>query len=167
MNTNSLRHRFGFLRVAAVALLATLFVPVESQARPRRGGYYGGHSHSYGRSYYSYPRSGFSLSFGTGYAGRGYYYGPPGIGYYYARPGVSYYPNYYSVPRVYYGNGGGYYGRCSDVQRALYGLGYYRGPIDGIYGPGTRGAIVRYRSRHGLGLTAVIDRPLMANLGIW
>jgi hypothetical protein len=156
MKTNSYRHRFGFFRTAAVALLAMLSLPVETQARPR------GH---YGRSYYSYPRSGFSLSFGTGYAGRGYYYGPPGTGYYYSRPGVFYYPNYYSVPRVYYG--GGYYGRCSDVQRALYGLGYYRGPIDGIYGPGTRGAVLRYRSHHGLRVTAVIDRPLLATLGLW
>jgi hypothetical protein len=141
-----------------------MMVPAELQAKPKRK-YRGGNDHH--SHYYSYPRTGFSLSFGTGYAGRGYYYGPPGVPYFYERPGVTYYRDRASVPRSYYGGGGGYYDRCADVQRILYRGGYYGGAIDGVCGPGTRSAIIRYRSRHGLAVTGVIDRSLLVTMGLW
>jgi hypothetical protein len=141
----------SFLRIAAVVLLGMLMLPADLQAGHRTR-YYGHHHHHHGH-YYSYPRVGFGLSFGVPYYAPGYY------SYGYARPYA------YRTSRVYYG--GGYYNRCYDVQRRLYRLGYYRGPIDGIYGPVTRGAVVRYRSGCGLGVAAVIDRPLLVHLGLW
>ena len=39
------------------------------------------------------------------------------------------------------------------VQSDLSGEGYYRGVIDGVYGPQTRVAITRYQSNHGLQVT--------------
>src|SRR5436189_6124590 len=102
--------RFPIVRACAIALgLVTL--PATSQADHH-------HHHGY---YYSYPHTGFALSFGTGWLGQGYYYGPPGVPYYYERPGVTYYRNYYNAPRAYYG--GAYYGHSRDVRRALHGLG--------------------------------------------
>jgi peptidoglycan hydrolase-like protein with peptidoglycan-binding domain len=38
----------------------------------------------------------------------------------------------------------------SAVQSDLAGEGYYRGVIDGVYGPQTRVAITRHQSNHGL-----------------
>jgi len=54
----------------------------------------------------------------------------------------------------------------AEVQRALAYQGYYYGPIDGILGPGTRGAIQRYQIDHGLAVTAAIDEPTLATLGL-
>ena len=55
-------------------------------------------------SYYSYPRSNYVVTLGTGYAGRGYYYGPRGAPYYYQSPGVRYYATRSVVPREYLGS---------------------------------------------------------------
>jgi peptidoglycan hydrolase-like protein with peptidoglycan-binding domain len=52
------------------------------------------------------------------------------------------------------------------VQRALAARGYYYGPIDGIMGPATRGAIQRYQIDRGLAVTAAIDEPTLATLGL-
>ncbi len=117
--------------------------------------------------YHSAPRSGFSITLGTGYAGRGYYYGPPGVPYYYERPDVRYYRYHSQVPRAYYGEN--YYGGRSTsvaVQRVLSRRGYYYGQVDGIIGGGTRRAIARYQSSRGLRVTGTIDRPLLYSLGI-
>ena len=54
----------------------------------------------------------------------------------------------------------------AQVQRALAVRGYYYGPIDGILGPGTRGAIQRYQIDHGLYATAAIDEPTLYRLGL-
>jgi hypothetical protein len=53
-----------------------------------------------------------------------------------------------------------------EVQRALAYQGYYYGPIDGVLGPGTRRAIQRYQIDHGLAVTAAIDEPTLATLGL-
>ena len=52
----------------------------------------------------------------------------------------------YSVPMV------------SAVQSDLARQGYYRGVIDGVYGPQTRVAITRYQSKHGLQVTGSLLR---------
>ena len=44
--------------------------------------------------------------------------------------------------------------------------GYYYGPIDGILGPDTRNAIQRYQINRGLAVTAAIDEPTLATLGL-
>lgn len=122
------------------------------------------HHHDHDRSWYtSRPRSSFSLSFGTGYAGRGYYYGPPGAPYYYQQPGVTYYrtrESYYGNP-VYHGDSVDY-----AVQRALARRGYYYGPIDGDIGPGSRNAIARYQRDRGLRITGSINSSLLRSLDI-
>jgi Putative peptidoglycan binding domain len=117
--------------------------------------------------YSSHPRSGFILSLGTGYAGRGYYYGPPNSSYYYQRPDVHYYATREAAPREYYGRES--YGANSTdiaVQRALARVGYYQGSIDGQIGPQSQRAIARYQQDHGLRPTGVITQSLLNSLGL-
>lgn len=123
------------------------------------------HRHHHGSSswYHSQPRSTFSLSFGSGYAGRGYYYGPPGASYYYRQPGVTYYrsrDSYHGSPS--YRSGSLDY----SVQRELARRGYYRGPLDGDIGPMSRSAIARYQRDRGLSVTGSITSSLLRSLGL-
>ncbi|XHR29185.1 MAG: peptidoglycan-binding protein [Chthoniobacteraceae bacterium] len=53
-----------------------------------------------------------------------------------------------------------------NVQRALRARGFYRGPIDGISGLATRAAIRAYAGSTGLAATGIIDRQLLASLGL-
>ena len=86
----------------------------------------------------------------------------------------TYYPGYgYYVPG--YGYEDGYVNDSTydsgdslsvDVQSALYKLGYYRGPIDGIQGPRTQAAIAAYQRDHGMPETGVVSGGLIAALGI-
>jgi Putative peptidoglycan binding domain len=117
---------------------------------PFYGGYYGGYSNYYGSSYYG-----------------GYPYGSNGYGYYpYGYGANSYYgstyPSYYNRS-VYRGFGGSTVAR---VQERLARAGYYRGPIDGVMGPRTRYAVRVYERRHGLPADGIIDRHLLATMGI-
>jgi Putative peptidoglycan binding domain len=54
----------------------------------------------------------------------------------------------------------------AQVQEALARLGYYYGPIDGVLGPETRDAILRFQSDNGLAATAAIDEPTLDTLGL-
>jgi peptidoglycan hydrolase-like protein with peptidoglycan-binding domain len=45
----------------------------------------------------------------------------------------------------------------SDAQQRLRGLGYYNGPIDGIWGPETQAAVERYQRNRGMMATARLD----------
>jgi hypothetical protein len=90
-------------------------------------------------------------------------------------------------PYDYYGYGGydgydgyddqGYYGyntspdpystsTVSSVQSQLAAQGYYRGAIDGVYGPQTRGALTRYQSNHGLQVTGGLTPATLRALGL-
>jgi hypothetical protein len=158
-----------------MTLLGILAFPAVADARPKdRDLSYSASRYDWNdrhrRHYYSVPRSGFTLTFGTGYAGRGYYYGPPGAAYFYQRPGVMFYRNRYSVPNYYWGRGYDrlYSGRSTEVavQRALYRMGYYRGPIDGDIGPGTSRAIARFERDRGLPVRGFISRTLLDALGL-
>ena len=60
----------------------------------------------------------------------------------------------YSVPMV------------SAVQADLAREGYYRGVIDGVYGPQTRVAITRYQSNHGLQVTGSLTTATLQSLGL-
>src|SRR5947199_1441833 len=53
-----------------------------------------------------------------------------------------------------------------DVQSQLQRDGYYDGPIDGILGPMTQDAIAAFQADNGLAVTAAIDQPTLATLGI-
>ncbi|MEZ0277026.1 MAG: peptidoglycan-binding protein, partial [Roseimicrobium sp.] len=122
------------------------------------------------RSYVSSPRSSFVITFGSGYAGQGYYYGPPNSSYYYQTPGVTYYRSRDAVPRQYYPRDWGQQqaGSSTDasVQRALARRGYYNGPIDGSLGSGSRNAIARYQRDRGLPVTGSVTSSLLRSLGI-
>ena len=52
------------------------------------------------------------------------------------------------------------------VQSDLAREGYYRGVIDGVYGPQTRVAITRYQSHHGLQVTGSLTTSTLRSLGI-
>ncbi|MCT7373447.1 peptidoglycan-binding protein [Chelativorans sp. EGI FJ00035] len=52
------------------------------------------------------------------------------------------------------------------VQKVLSDLGLYRGPVDGLTGPQTRGAVENYRRIVGLEAGTEIDSPLLSQLGL-
>lgn len=54
----------------------------------------------------------------------------------------------------------------SQVQAALAREGYYRGAIDGSFGPATRNALRRYQRNQGLDVTGRVDRPVTEALGL-
>ena len=54
----------------------------------------------------------------------------------------------------------------ANVQAALQQQGYYRGDVDGLIGPLTRGAIADYQRDHGLYITSAIDQPTLQSLGM-
>ncbi|MFZ3374680.1 MAG: peptidoglycan-binding domain-containing protein [Chthoniobacterales bacterium] len=51
------------------------------------------------------------------------------------------------------------------VQEQLARQGYYRGELDGVFGPETRRAIIRYQSDHGLGVTGRLNMDTLHALG--
>ena len=53
-----------------------------------------------------------------------------------------------------------------NVQAQLQREGYYDGPIDGVIGPMTRQAIAAFQDDHGLAVTAAVDEPTLATLGL-
>lgn len=116
--------------------------------------------------YMQHPRSGYVLSPGMGYAGHGYYYGPPNSPYYYENPNVKFYPSRESFPRGYAYQRNSQYADELAVQQALARLGYYQGPIDGRIGPQTLNAIGRYQQDHGMGVTNSIVPALLHALGL-
>lgn len=71
--------------------------------------------------------------------------------------------------RIFYG---GYYYNTNhgsieaDVQWRLRERGYYRGPIDGDIGSGSRRAIRHFQRDHGLAVTGTITRGLLVRLGL-
>lgn len=123
-----------------------------------------GHNGNDRQYYTSRPSSTFVLSLGTGYAGRGYYYGPPNSAYYYERSDVRYFATREAAPREYYGNEG--HGYNTAVQRELSRRGYYNGSIDGAIGPQSSRAIARYQRDNGLRQTGTINQGLVRSLGV-
>ena len=51
------------------------------------------------------------------------------------------------------------------VQSDLANAGYYRGPVDGLVGPGTQAAIAAYQRDNGLAVTGTINGALLQSLG--
>ena len=155
---------------AALALVGSLTFSPTVQAKDHGKSKHrssGGDAGDARQLYASRPRSGFTVTLGTGYAGRGYYYGPPDAPYYYQRPDVMYYATRELVPRSYYGHSG-YSGNSvgAEVQRALANHGYYGGYIDGQIGPQSSRAIARYQQDHGLRVTGSISPGLLTSLGL-
>ena len=163
------------LSPASMAAVCLLALPLNSQAKDHddddhghsskhKKSHHDDHDHS---AYLSHPRSTFTLSLGSGYAGRGYYYGPPNSSYYYERPEVRYYATREAAPIEYYSRESSRNGSSdASVQRALARRGYYNGPIDGDIGQGSRRAIARYQQEHGLRVTGSINSSLLNSLGL-
>ncbi len=53
-----------------------------------------------------------------------------------------------------------------NVQRRLRMLGFYRGPIDGVWGPGTQAGLERFQQGRGLQATGQINPATVAALGL-
>ena len=171
MKTSSIPHRRVLvLGSAALTLVCLLALPQTAEAKDNRKP--PKHSKSsqqdHARQMYSsHPSTGFTLSLGSGYAGRGYYYGPPNSADYYQRPGVMYYATREAAPSAYYSHTS--YSSNSTgaaVQRALASRGYYRGYIDGQIGPQSRQAIAGYQQEQGLRVTGTINSSLLNSLGL-
>jgi len=171
------------LTLAALLVLGAVALPTPVHAKPDKNGKSSQHDKKSGRGqdsrdhddgrdervrhYHSIPRTTFSLNPGTGYAGRGYYYGPPHVPYYYERPEVRYYRTRELAPRAYWGSRSP--GRMSveaSVQQALARQGYYRGGFDGQIGPYSRSCIARYQANHGLRPTGMVTPSLLRSLGL-
>ena len=117
--------------------------------------------------------NGFWFIYDTGFYPYDYWY-PYGYGYGYY--GSAYYPYDYD-PGVYEG-GADYYGQgaydsseqdadsaVATAQEQLARQGYYRGEIDGVFGPETRRAVTRYQSDHGLRVTGSLNTDTVHALG--
>lgn len=117
---------------------------------PFFGGYYGGYPGYYGGYNGGYP-----------YGGYGYYNGYPyGAGSYSGGANPYYYNRGAYIDRGYNGS------VVARVQQRLARAGFYRGAIDGVMGPRTRYAIRVYERSHGLPAGGVIDRRLLATMGL-
>ena len=87
----------------------------------------------------------------------------------YSRPYYTGYSDYGYVPRTYAYRG--YWVAPADdlgaaVQVALARRGYYRGPIDGILGSGSRRALRAFQSDEGLVVTGRVTASTLDALGI-
>jgi hypothetical protein len=105
--------------------------------------------------------------YGTNFSlfGGGYYYWDSGYWY----PAYGYDPAYstYEYDGPIYGYNNLPPGDVvTNVQSALQEQGYYRGEIDGSIGPLTRAALRRYQRDNGLEITAAVDQPTLASLGL-
>jgi hypothetical protein len=97
--------------------------------------------------------------------GGGYYYWWDG--YWFPAYGYSPIYNNYAYNEPIYGYNNLAPGQViENVQLALRDQGYYRGVIDGLVGPQTRGALARYQRDHGLLVTEAIDEPTLVTLGL-
>ena len=140
----------------------TTGAPVQTRTRVvTRSGSYPYSSYGYGGYGYGYPSYGYnygpSISFG---------FGSPYYGGYYPY-GYNSYPYNYNYGAYSYNNYG--YGHGSvviAVQTRLAHMGYYRGPIDGIMGPGTSFAIRAYERDHGLRMDGSVNGPLVRSMGL-
>lgn len=171
------------LIAGALSCTCILVLPLDAQAKgPKNKGGKSEHSkskksghdnsHDYAhddngrRAYVAHPRSIFTLSFGNGYRGQGYYYGPPNSPYYYESPDTRYYSNREAAPREYYENQGYRRSESSSVQRELAQRDYYDGAIDGQIGPQSSRSIARYQRDQGLQETGNISSSLLQSLGL-
>ncbi|MGC4015751.1 MAG: peptidoglycan-binding protein [Luteolibacter sp.] len=100
--------------------------------------------------------------------GRGSYYGSRGSGGGYVE--VEYRGGYDHGRGYGGGYGGGSYRRPMSLearaQIRLRSMGYYRGPIDGDFGYGSRRALIRFQHDRGLRMTGWLDWPSRRALGL-
>ena len=127
------------------------------------GGGRGGRYYYFGGVPYFFP---FDFGLGFGYPAYAYDFG---YGYGYGYPGVYGDPAYGPAP--YEGKNSGQPGAPGSqslpavVQQQLAKQGYYKGAIDGKFGPASRAALSRFQSKNGLQETGRIDEPTLMALG--
>jgi len=83
-------------------------------------------------------------------------------------PSTVYPPPVRNQGRAYSSSGDEAFVRGNDVARAqdaLQQLGYYKGGIDGLYGPGTRAAVRAFQVDRGLSVSGRVDTETMEALG--
>jgi hypothetical protein len=82
--------------------------------------------------------------------------------------GYDYYPyDYYADREPYrYINPPMHDPTVSAVQARLIRLGYYRGPVDGIFGPSTRDAVANYQIAKNLNVTGSLAPDTLRSLGL-
>lgn len=80
------------------------------------------------------------------------------------RKDVSYRSRYPRRVIVYENRSYGY--NYYDLQTTLRREGYYRGPIDGVWGPGSRSALVRYQTHRGWRDDGEVDGRMIINFGL-
>jgi hypothetical protein len=172
MKAPILKNRIFSSASAVCALL--LFLQLQADAGPpfnrcapgtRVGiGFYGGPSLRYG----------YGGGFGYGLRGPGYSC-PPAFAYPVAPVYVA--PPVYTTPAPVYPITGvssaGYQviapsgsHLVAHVQEKLRSYGYYRGPVDGMAGTGTRAAIRSYQLDRGIQVSGRIDQELLSDLGL-
>ena len=115
----------------------------------------GNHHHRWHRGHYYRPRYYSYYPFGFGY---GYGFGSPFWN------SSLYYSDY--APRYYSGSQGSGGSIVAQVQQELANSGFYRGPIDGVIGNGTRAAIRAYERANGLRVDGRIDDQLLGSMGL-
>jgi len=152
-------------------MVCLLALPLPSQAKDHKKHDRNNQSQSNNNGYNGQNNSpqavaGFILALANGYAGRGYYYGPPNTSYYNRGPQVVYYATREAAPRAYYGYGVHGSSMASAVQQALARAGYYNGPIDGSLGPISRRAISNYQADRGMRVTGALSSGLINSLGL-
>ena len=150
----------GGAHQAATSGGARSYHPYGGRGYAYRGGYYG--NRGYGRYYYL--------------GGVGYYYPFFGYGYGFGYPGYGY-DGYWNG---YGGEQGFYEGKVADqggpndqqgaslpsaVQRQLSKRGYYKGTVDGDFGPASRSALSRFQRDNHLKNTGRIDEDTLEALG--
>jgi hypothetical protein len=83
-----------------------------------------------------------------------------------------YYPGYYADVEPYYYNEGVYSNTpmqdptVTAVQKQLTQLGYYNGPVDGIYGPTTRDAVAKFQIDKQLDVNGSLSAQTLQSLGL-
>jgi hypothetical protein len=84
-----------------------------------------------------------------------------------------YYPYDYYADNEPYNNTGSYNNdvpaadpRVRSVQTQLMQLGYYNGPVDGIFGPTTRDAVTKYQIAKRLSVTGSLSPDTLQSLGL-
>ena len=112
-------------------------------------GFYPWRPYWYPDDYYAYNYYGYPYSYDQGYYDSGAYGGEQ----YYDQNGYQSSDQYTDST-------------VADAQERLARQGYYHGEIDGILGPETRRAIVRYQSDHGLGATGRLNTDTLQALGL-
>jgi hypothetical protein len=108
----------------------------------------------YGYGYYPYGYSGYPYGYDSGYDNSNAYQGQE-----YQGEG-NYGQNSYDSPSEGPGS------VVTAAQEQLARDGYYHGRIDGVAGPGTRGAVARFQSDHNLRVTGTLTPDTLQTLGL-